>query len=490
LKIRRDLLIIGGGRIATALLGLVAIRAVTTLLSPEQFGQLALLVVVQTFCGLLLVNPVGQHINRHTHEWWEAGTLFSRLTDYRKYIFIVSLIGGLVTIWVTKDLSLLQVSLAIFAMVIMINSSTWNATYIPILNMVGQRGVSVSWSLVTSIIALLASVFFCFIWPSSVTWFIGQAIGFSIGALGASLMLRHGVRPKQDNTSHRLLTFNIITTYCLPLALGAGLMWLQLSGYRIVVEYYWGLTVLGFLALGFALANQIWALTESLVQQFLYPFFYKRIAIGDKQSSNQTIFSDALSDLLNVVMPIYVVLIGITFISAPYLLKLLVAPQYASAEVYVKLGIILEFCRVAANLLSSAAQVTKKTKSIIWPYAIGALTVMVMLTVIGEYQYSIIWAAIGLTIAALVMLTVMWFVMLRELKFHPDYKTWFVAILMMFMFILPTYWLPQTFGFIEAGVVLMINGLFGILLLALLFRNNNALQRLVTVELNDSTSML
>ncbi|THK43293.1 hypothetical protein E8Q33_01405 [Methylophaga sp. SB9B] len=490
MKIRRDLLIIGGGRIATALLGLVAIRAVTTLLSPEQFGQLALLVVVQTFCGLFLVNPVGQHINRHTHEWWEAGTLFSRLTDYRKYIFVVSLIGGLVTIWVTKDLSLAQVGLAIFAMVIMINSATWNATYIPILNMVGQRGVSVSWSLVTSIMALVASVSLCVISPSSVTWFIGQAIGFSIGALGASLMLRQGVRPKQDNTPHRLLNLNVITTYCLPLALGAGLMWLQLSGYRIVVEYYWGLTVLGFLALGFALANQIWALTESLVQQFLYPFFYKRIAMGDKQSSNQMIFSDALSDLLNVVMPIYVVLIGITFISAPYLLKLLVAPQYANAEVYVKLGIILEFCRVTANLLSSAAQVTKKTKSVIWPYAIGALTVIVMLTVSGEYHYSIIWAAVGLAIAALVMLTVMWFVMLRQVKFHPDYKTWFVAILMMFMFILPAYWLPQTFGLIEASIVLMIIGLFGVLLLALLFRNNNALQRLVTVKLNDSKSML
>lgn len=490
MKIRHDLLIVGGGRIAIALLGLVAIRAVTTLLTPEQYGLLALLVVVQTFCGLLLVNPIGQHINRHTHIWWESGTLFPRLIDYRKYIFVVSLIGGLASLWVTKELSLLQVILGMLAMIIMINGNTFNATYIPILNMIGRRGASVSWALVTGIIALLASVMLCFISPSPISWFIGQAIGFSLGAIGASITLRSGVMPKQSDTPEKLLTIKVVTTYCLPLALGAGFMWLQLSGYRIVVEFYWGLTLLGFLAVGLALAGQIWALTESLSQQFLYPFFYKRIALGDKQLSNEDSYSSALSDLLNVMVPMYVVLVGITFISAPYLLKLLVAPQYADAEVYLRLGIMLEFCRVVANLLSNAAQVTKKTRSVVWPYAIGAISVITILVLVGEYEFSILWAAIGLAVAALAMLSVMWFVMLREIKFYPDYKTWFIAILIMIMFMVPTYWLSPSFGLIEACIVLLTTGLLGVLLLALLFKNNNALQRLITVNLNDSKTTL
>ena len=50
-------MLVSGGRLAAALMALVTIRAVTTFLTPEQYGALALLIAVQTFCGFFLVNP-------------------------------------------------------------------------------------------------------------------------------------------------------------------------------------------------------------------------------------------------------------------------------------------------------------------------------------------------------------------------------------------------------------------------------------------------
>ncbi len=96
-------MLVAGGRLAAALMALISIRAVTTFLTPEQYGELALLIAVQTFCGLFLINPIGQHINLHTHAWWDDGTLMARLKSYRRYIFVVSFVGAAVDFFMGKQ---------------------------------------------------------------------------------------------------------------------------------------------------------------------------------------------------------------------------------------------------------------------------------------------------------------------------------------------------------------------------------------------------
>ena len=108
-------------------MALVTIRAVTTFLTPEQYGALALLIAVQTFCGFFLVNPVGQHINLHTHAWWDDGTLMARLKSYRRYIFAVSLVGCVVVIGMGRHLSVEQVLWSAVAMFVMVARATSTA---------------------------------------------------------------------------------------------------------------------------------------------------------------------------------------------------------------------------------------------------------------------------------------------------------------------------------------------------------------------------
>jgi len=155
-------MLVTGGRLGSALMALVTIRAATTLLMPEQYGALAMLIAVQTFCGLFLVNPVGQHINLHTHSWWDDGTLIARLKSYRSYIFTVSLISCVIVVGTGRYLSVEQVLLSAFAMFIMVAAGTWNATLISLLNMVGFRAVSILWTMITGAIGLLSSIFCVF----------------------------------------------------------------------------------------------------------------------------------------------------------------------------------------------------------------------------------------------------------------------------------------------------------------------------------------
>ena len=483
MKASCDLLILGSGRLATIILGLLTIRAVTTILTPDQYGQLALLVVVQTFCGLFLVNPVGMYINRHTHEWWDDGSLLARFGRYRQYIFSVSIIGGIAALVVSQEFPPAQIAVIVLAMIVMVNGGTWNATWIPLLNMVGQRGVAVSWGLITSVTGLLASVLLCAVWPTATTWFIGQAFGLVLGAIGAGRALRRGVLPRQIAAPCFLVDRQAIMAYCFPLAVGTGFMWLQLSGYRLLVERYWGLSLLGYLSVGLLLAGQIWSMVESLAQQFLSPLFYRRVAQIDKDSS-----TSALSDLLNVMVPIYLLLSGASYIGAPYILKLLVAPQYADADKFLRLGIGIEFCRVMANLLSSAAHVTKRTRSIILPYGAGALVVFIFLVISGEYHFEIEFVPMSLLCAALVMLFVMWKAMSREIKLFPDFKRWLVAAMMMISFVLASHWLqpPKTWG--EEVVALILIGLLSAAMAIALLKKNPSLQRLIIVDLRNGNS--
>ena len=186
-------MLISGGRFSAALLALITIRAVTTLLTPEQYGELALLVAVQMFCGLFLVNPVGQHINLHTHAWWDDGTLMARLKSYRNYVFAVSIVGGLVALGLSKQNTVEQMLWTALAMFTMVAAGTWNATLIPMLNMLGFRAASVVWSIITVAISLTSSILLVAWQPSANAWFAGQSIGMVIGALGARYFLGRNV---------------------------------------------------------------------------------------------------------------------------------------------------------------------------------------------------------------------------------------------------------------------------------------------------------
>lgn len=473
-------MLVGGGRLATALMALITIRAVTTFLTPEQYGELALLIAVQMFCGLFLVNPVGQHINLHTHAWWDDGTLLARLKSYRYYVLAASLVGGAVALCMGKQHSVEQVLWTAAAMFAMVVAGTWNATFIPMLNMLGFRAASVFWAIITVVIGLASSILLVVWSPSATAWFAGQAIGMAVGALGAKYVLRrHAVRSKHSLIGLPLLDRHTVLTYCLPLALATGLMWLQLSGYRFVIEGYWGLAQLGFLAVGLQLAGQIWALAESLATQFLYPLFYRRISAHEKQAEVELAFSD----LLNTLVPVYFVLTGLLILSAPYLLKVLVASQFHDAITFVMLGAGIELCRVLGNLLSNAAHVRRKTKSLTLPYAAGAMISLVLIYFAGAWQMGIVWAGAALIMGAVAMLMVMWVSMRRQVRFTVDFKQWIWGAAVMLAMAALVIWMPNVSGLGAAiAMLVLVATPASVAVMALLWKNPATL-RLLNVQL-------
>lgn len=480
---RRDFIWVSGGRLAAALIALVSIRLSTTLLPPEQYGLLAILVTFQTFCGLFIVNPLGQYINRHTHEWADDGTLLPRLRRYRQYVMIAGMTGGVaVGAWpILQPLLWTERLLQVIAVTAMVVAATWNATSVGMLNMLGQRAASVVWATTTAFTSLLLSWLLVRESASGLAWFFGQAAGMALGAVGAGRAVRRHLGSRVPPAGDwPLIDADGIRAYALPLAIATGFMWWLLSGYRLQVERYWGLAALGYATVGLGLVGQLWGLCESLAMQFLFPLYFKRIA-GTSLVDGRLAFSD----LLNTLGPQYLVLAAVTLPSASALLMVFVANAYGDAYRFVWLGALVECCRVLGNVLGNAAQVERRMIALIWPYALGALALGTGLAVAAAAGWPLEQGLVALALAGAVTLLAMFVQMRRVLGYTLDRWRWGFAALLLAasaLLSLSAPLQPHSMG----GALMVIGGAGGIAavsLLALLWKNP-ATVRLLAVQLH------
>jgi len=476
----RDLFIVVFGRVIAAVVALLTIKSVTSYLSPDQYGYLSLMMMIQMLCGLFLINPIGQYINRHTHEWWNEGLLWPKFRLYRNYIFFTASVGAVLMAFVGQPPNGDASYWTGGALFIMVVSATWNATFIPALNMLGFRGFAVLFSIVSVVLSLLLSILLMQWFATAIAWFFGQSIGMAVGALGAGRVIRSKATIKVTiNSQYTLISKKDFFAYCLPLAMGTGFMWVQLSGYRFVIDAYWGLAELGFMSVGLMLAAQVWAFFESLVMQFLYPYFFKKISNNNNIEEGK----EALSDLLNIVGPLYLILAGITATAAPLFVFLLVDEKYSGVVMFVGMGAIIESCRALANVFGNAVQVTKQTYSLALPYAIGSLVVLAALFYSGNEGLSVIYMGYSLIAASISMLLVMILVMFQQVGFSLDKRRWFLGGGMMGIFYLNSLWFVGYDNLEMALLSLCGLGVVGALFAAALLWQSPALERLLLVKI-------
>jgi len=493
LALRADILWVLLGRIATSLIAIASLRIMTTLLDPKDYGIYALLVAFQGFASLLLLSPVGQHINRHTHAWWDDGTLLKRLRGFNMYIAAVSAAIAIVVVlwWLLypdTDNNIPSGILAATAVSAMVYLGTWNGTFVYILNMLGFRGGSVSWLTASSITGVVFSTILAHQYHTAMSWMLGQAFGMALGAIGAGLMLRR-YQAERAPVSERsrelptLLNRQTILEYCLPLAVAAGLMWLQNNGYRFLVGGVWGVAELGILVVGLSISSQLWSILESLAMQFLHPYFFRQTT--EAKTDVQT--GAALSDMVNVLWPLYAVYAGFNMIFAPSLLALLTNSRYHAAVAFVMLGALVEFARCTTNLWSYAAQVQRRTIKVIMPYGFGAIVVWLGAVGVSYVKGDLKMLAIILVIAGAATCVVMIVLMQRMLPVIVDLRRWSAGFAMLLISLAVVVTKPiQHIGLYQNAALLLLGVVFYGGCMAVLLWRNPALTRLLSVSLRST----
>ena len=411
-----DLITIILGRAAQFLIALATLRVATTLLSPEEMGKVALVATTTAFFALFLINPVGMFINRRLHAWQVSGRGIGYLLRYAVYITVVAAIAA-VGLPLFVIAGLINFDMPTGWLIALVCSSvifnTVNQTAIPCLNLLGDSRRFILLTVATLVASFVSAVTLVMtIQRSAEYWVLGIILGQALLALVGTraLFSRLGGngRVPIHQPLHRL-HLKALFAFSWPVAIAAGLGWVQAQGYRYLMVDNLGLTQVGLFVAGYGLSAGIIAAFESVVTTYFQPRLYRDASDASQQSQTK-----AWRRYAAAVIPSLVITVGLLIALAPDLTHLLLGQRFQDAASFVIWGAFAEAARVIASVYSMIAHVHMRTRWLILPNVIGAIISIVacslLMPTLGAHG-----AGIGLVAAGATTIVTMHIVLLRKI---------------------------------------------------------------------------
>ncbi len=427
----KNIIIIFLGKLVLMLISIVSIKVTTELLTPYEMGNIYIFGVILSFFILFLINPITQYFFRFMNEWKKKSLvdIIFLLNIYFLFISLSSLlIYPLYAFFnIGNGFDFKSLFLLLF---FMIYFQTLNQFIIPVLNMLHYR---LSFTILT-VLTSLGSLFFAYIFVklfgnSAQNWLIGIVLSNCIFMIIGFVILRNKLNDKFNGVFYNLKKITkpkikSILIFVIPLSIATLFMWLQNSGYRIVVEQKLGLEFLGFLGVGMAVSSQIASVVESIVMQYFHPIYYQKITNVTLEDRKK-----AIDELINKVLPIYFMLtIFLTFF-AKYIVEILVAEKYFEAYIFAVFGIWIEFFRMTTNLFGNISQSEMNTKKFMIPYIIGSILTIILVYLSSIHSEYKLYLPLALIVGGFFTMVIMYFSMKKLIDFEINYRLIFWAFI-------------------------------------------------------------
>lgn len=370
------LIIIVFGRAVQFILALAMLRVATTLLSPEEMGKVSLVLTTIAFFAMFLVNPVGMFINRRLHAWQAQGSARAFLERYVAYLVGISLLAA-GSLFALNVGGLVNFGMSVGWVVALVCSSlifnTINQTSIPSLNMLGDIRSFVVLTVATLAASFLFAVLLVeFVKTSAQYWIFGLLLGQTLLAVIGTKKLfnRLSIHAAAPATSVKIRRrhLQVLFDFAWPVALAAGLGWLQLQGYRYIIESQLGLAQLGLFAAGYSISAGMIAGFESILTTYFQPRLYRDVNGGEPSTQAQ-----AWRRYASAVIPSLILTTALIVLLAPEFTRLLLGERFQGAASFVIWGALAEAARVLTGVYSLIAHVQMRTRLLIVPTACGAL---------------------------------------------------------------------------------------------------------------------
>lgn len=363
------------GRAAQFLIALITLRVATTLLSPEEMGKVALVATTTAFFALLLINPVGMFINRRLHAWQASGHGVGYLVRYAGYIALVATIAA-ISLPLFVMTGLISFGIPTVWLIALVCGSvifnTVNQTTIPCLNLLGDSRRFILLTVATLIASFVAAVTLVLtVQRTAEYWMLGILLGQALLALVGTrdlfAQLGRSNLASIQQPIHRQ-HFRSLFAFSWPVAIAAGLGWVQAQGYRYLMVDDLGLAQVGLFVAGYGLSAGIIAGFESVLTTYFQPRLYR-----DANAATPQLQTEAWRRYAAAVIPSLVLTVGLLIALAPDLTRLLLGQRFQGAASFVIWGALAEAARVLASVYSLIAHVHMRTRWLIWPNVVGAV---------------------------------------------------------------------------------------------------------------------
>ena len=290
--------------------------------------------------------------------------------------------------------------------------NTINQTAIPSLNLLGDSGRFILLS-----IATIAASFVCatllvrMVQPSSQYWLLGVLLGQTLLAVIGTKILFASLQktgaphaPPVINRRHLQGLFN----FAWPVAIAAGLSWVQGQEYRYLMESQLGLAPLGLFVAGYGLSVEMIAGFESVLTTYFQPRLYRDASVDHAEKQAQAWHRYAAA-----VIPSLLLTVAFIVILAPELTRIFLGENFQSAVDYVMWGALAEAARVLMGVYSLIAHVYMRTRWLILPNLIGA-TLSIALCALLIPSFGAAGAGVGLVSAGFAVVATMHGLLARQ----------------------------------------------------------------------------
>lgn len=460
IKINKELFILVLGRILQIVILLIALRISSKLLAPNEMGNLYLVLSICSFFAFFLINPIGQYINRKTHEWYKDSNLLGKLYIYNYYIISASIFSIILiySMYIYGIGNTIELKLLIIFIPLYIFFNTWNQTIIPMINMLEKRIAFTILTILTLLLSLAFSYYFISYYGTlGIYWFLGQIFGFAIMAIIAFIyFVKYIDNSFNFKIAHSWININNIKKiliFVLPLAVSVFFVWMQSQSYRIIIEKYIGAEFLGYFGVGMAISIAISSSFETIVMQFLYPKMYK--SMNDNDS-----FKVVFTNTINSIIPIYFLLaVSVSFLSI-YITTILVDTKYHSVYIFVIFGIWIEFFRMSSNLISTVSHSKMKTSKLIFPNLVGGGMVLFGVYIVSKYQNYELLIPLILLLAGFVLFILMFYKMNELIKIKFNFRNFFSIFIYSSVFTLSILFYEISSNIYYSVIIVILFGIY------------------------------
>jgi O-antigen/teichoic acid export membrane protein len=411
------------GRTAQFILAVAMVRIATTFLTPSEMGRMSLILSATAFFAIFLLSPVGMFINRRLHVWNLQGMVKKYLNYYWLYLICVAVVTAVVLI-IANGFNLINFHTKIIWLLILVTGSilftTANSMVIPALNFLGFRKEFIILTVAT-VGSSLVLAWLCvkFIHSQAEYWLSGLFFAqFIFAVIGAIVLFGKIPSKVESGDILRELSWNkigFVYRFAWPMAISAGFTWIQTQSYRFLAEGSHGLDSLGLFVAGYSISAGIIGAFEVVLTTYLQPIFYKQVS-SDKRNDQ----SLAWSEYAGVIFPSLLFLIFFIVATSSELTKLLLGPAYQQAAKFVVWGALAEAARVIGGVYVMVAQAKMKTKMLLVPNLIGAISSLLLIFwLLPKFGFSGV--GVALFISGMAVILSMHVIMRAELDLKVSY---------------------------------------------------------------------
>ncbi|WP_234495045.1 hypothetical protein [Vibrio maritimus] len=380
---RNEFYIVVGGRILTTLVSLLSVRLLTSQLDASQVGLYYIIQTVIMLVSFALLNAISEYYNRNIHNSYESGAFFS--SSIKLMLLRFSLVGvsifPIVAVYYFFDYSE-QIQLTQFLGIVVLSLIAGSSlVFLEALNIVEDR----VYYTVVGLIQLLVGVLLAL----TLTHFIeGVALWWLVGIASSQLLFfpfvmhRIAKHSRQKPLSSEYVCFlsssqrKKVLSFAIPVSIVLFLQWGQISSYRLILGENYTLDILGFVAVGVAVASAVFTAVEAISRQYLGPRFYREISKSEREDR-----ALIWNDYAKIVIPIYVVTLFFTVFLSKEILVILVDSKFQLAWSFVMVGAFIEFFRASSYVVYTVTSSELQSKKAVLPYLSGFLVMAALLSI-------------------------------------------------------------------------------------------------------------